>query len=339
MYKLVKSSKSFRETVLQALTFLPHKQNHSILYKNPQHPENGYFLFYERPGYYSFGIADYTVPHSFKLAFDNPEHLIRFGTVYEGTTNFKLENQPTGSFTPSSFFVIEKNLKGKQTWTKGQHFHGAEFTIHETYFEDIIKKSLNTDFSFENFTPNFTYRYLPIEIVTLLEKMQSLAKQNTLNPLLLESYLLQCIGILMETLQASPEHAFTKQLYYGKVPVGKNKYLHFNAQDIRAIQKAHTILIENLQSPPTIEHLSELVLLNPQKLKAGFSYYYHLPIGQFITSMRMSLAAHLLCTTDESIAEIARKVGYPYTSNFIKRFRETYHFTPLEYRHSSAFEK
>ena len=47
MYKLVKSSKSFRETILQALTFLPHKQNHSILYKNPQHPENGYFLFYE----------------------------------------------------------------------------------------------------------------------------------------------------------------------------------------------------------------------------------------------------------------------------------------------------
>ena len=157
MYKLVKSSKSFRETVLQALTFLPHKQNHSILYKNPQHPENGYFLFYE--------------------------HLIRFGTVYEGTTNFKLENQPTGSFTPSSFFVIEKNLKGKQTWTKGQHFHGAEFTIHDTYFEDIIKKSLNADFSFENFTPNFTYRYLPIEIVTLLEKMQSLAKQNTLRKL------------------------------------------------------------------------------------------------------------------------------------------------------------
>lgn len=339
MNQLVQSSKAFRETLLQALNFVPHQQNHSILYKNPQHPENGYFLFYERPSYYSFCIANYTVPQSFQLTFDNPEHLIRFGTVYEGKTHFKLENQPTGSFTPSSFFVIEHALKGRQSWTKGQHLHGVEFTIHGLYFEEVIKRCLNVTFDFNRFTPNFTYRYLPIEIITLLEKMQSLAKQNTLNPLLLESYLLQCIGILIETLEASPEHAFTQQLYYCKVPVGKNKHLHFNAQDIRAIQTAHAILLENLQCPPTIEHLSELVLLNPQKLKAGFSYYYHLPIGQFITSMRMSLSAHLLCTTDESIAEIAHKVGYPYTSNFIKRFRQTYYCTPLEYRHAAAFEK
>ena len=30
-----------------------------------------------------------------------------------------------------SFFVSEKGIKGKQTWRKGQHFHGAEITIYK----------------------------------------------------------------------------------------------------------------------------------------------------------------------------------------------------------------
>lgn len=335
MHPIVQSSKVFRETILQELSFLPHKHHYCTLYKDPKHPENGHFLFYERPGYYSFGIADYTVPHSFKLAFNNPEHLIRFGSVYQGATNFKLENQPVSSFTPSSFFVIEKGIKGQQSWTKGQHFHGAEFTIHDTYFTEILTHQLNTNFNFKKFTPNFTYRYLPLDVMTLLKKMHALANENKLSLILLESYLLQCIAALMQTVEDSPDNAFTKQLHYGRVKIGTNKYLHLSSEDIHAIQKAHTILTENIQSPPTIEHLSELVLLNTQKLKAGFTHCYHLPIGQFITSTRMSLAANLLCTTDKSIAEIAKEVGYPYTSNFIKMFKQTYHCTPLEYRHKS----
>lgn len=335
MHPITQSSKAFREAVLQELSFVPHEQGFCTVYKDPQHPENGYFLFYERPDYYSFGIADYTVPHPFRLTFNNPEHLIRFGTVYQGATNFKLDDQPVSSFTPSSFFVIEKGIKGTQSWTKGQHFHGAEFTIHEAYFTEFIKTHLNTDFNFEKFKKNFTYRYLPIDVITILKNMQVLATQNALSPLFLESYLLQCIAILIQTVEESPDNAFTKQLYYGRVKIGTNKYLHLRSEDIRAIQKAHTILTENIQSPPTIERLSELVFLNPQKLKAGFAHYYHLSIGQFITTTRMSLAANLLCTTDESISEIAKQVGYPYTSNFIKMFKQTYQCTPLEYRHNS----
>ena len=49
----------------------------------------------------------------------------------------------------------------------------------------------------------------------------------------------------------------------------------------------------------------------------------------------MTMAVNLLNTTDLSIAEIAEKVGYPYPSNFIKMFRQTYGCTPLEYRHNN----
>ncbi|MGL4736677.1 MAG: helix-turn-helix transcriptional regulator [Cellulosilyticaceae bacterium] len=333
MQPFVTSSKLFRETVLMQLGFSAHLQGHLTLYKDPTHIENGYFLFFERPGYYSFGIADYTVSTPFQIHFDNPETLVRFGTVYQGTTQFKLENQASASFKPSSFFVIEEDIKGTQSWQSGQHFHGAEFLIQQTYFEDILARQFHTNFDFKKFTTNFTYHYLPLEILSILKKLQNLAQHNQLTPLFLESAVLECIAHFIQTIESNPDNDFNKQLYHGKVKIGTNRYLHLTSSDLRAIQKAHHILTENIAAPPTIDHLSELVLLNPQKLKAGFAYYYHLPIGKFITTTRMAHAAHLLRTTDESIAAIGSEVGYPYTSHFIKMFRQTYHCTPLEYRY------
>lgn len=333
MQTIVTSSREFKEAVLTELQFVPTKQKNCTLYQNPNRPEDGHLLSYERPGYYGFGIADFTVPHAFKLAFDNPEQLIRFGTVYKGSTNFKLEDKPVSSFKPSSFFVIEKDIKGQQAWVRGEHYHGAEITIYEPYVTRYLKDNFHLDFDYNKFIENETYHYLPIEINTIIEKMQVLSNQDALSSLYLESCILECMAIITKTVESSPENTFTRQLHYGKVKIGTNKYLHLSAGDIRSIQKAHEILTNNIQSPPTIEHLSELVLLNPQKLKAGFSYYYHMSIGRYITSIRMSLAVNLLSTTDLSIAEIAEKVGYPYPSNFIKMFRQTYQCTPLEYRH------
>lgn len=335
MQTYVRSSKEFRETVLQNLNFLPTQEKYCTLYQDPYCPKKGSFLLYERPGYYDFGIADYTIPRPFLLHFDNPERLVRFGTVHKGTTKFQLANKPVSSFKPSSFFVVERSIKGKQAWEAGQHFHGVEITIYESYFTDVIKPLLRKDFNFDLFTTNYTYHYLPLEIISVLQTMQALSNKNALDPLYLESCILQCIAILIQTAEESPDNTFTNQLDYGKVQIGKNRYLQLTAQDIRSIQKAHDILSQDILSPPTIEKLSELVLLNPQKLKAGFSHYYHLSIGEFTTSLRMSLAANLLCTTDKSIAEIAQEVGYHYTSNFIKMFRQTYECTPLQYRNNS----
>ncbi|WP_310602791.1 helix-turn-helix transcriptional regulator [Anaerosporobacter sp.] len=329
----ITSSDAFTKTVLTELQFKPIKQKNCILYQNPNRPEDGYLLSYVRPNCYSFGIADFTVPHCFRLTFDNPEHLIRFGIVYKGSTNFKLENQPISSFKPSSFFVIEKGIKGQQAWKRGEHYHGAEIILYESYVTQYLKEHFHFDFDYSKFSENVTYPYLPLEVNMALEKMQTLSAQNSLNPLILESCILECISAIVQTVESSSDNAFTKQLHYGKVKIGTNKYLHLSTNDIQSIQKAHEILTISLQAPPTIEHLSELVLLSPQKLKAGFSYYYHMSIGRYITSTRMATAENLLSTTNLSIAEIAEQVGYPYASNFIKMFRQTYQCTPLEYRH------
>ena len=327
----VQNSFEFREIIFAELGFLPTVYKYYTLYQNPEKPENGHYLLYERKGYYDFGIANYTIDHPFSIQFNNQDSLIRFGTVYEGTTKFQLENQPVSSFSPSSFFVIEKGIKGKQLWKHGQHFYGAEISIHKKYLEEIVSPLFPFDF-LSPFLENYTYHYLPLDMQAVLHRLTTLSEQGQLNPIHLESAILQCVAILAETIFHPTDNAFTNQVNYERIQLGKNRFLTLTPHDIRSIQKAHERLTNEIVSPPTIEMLSEDLLINAQKLQVGFVHYYHMTIGEFSTSLKMSMASNLLCTTDKSIAEISEEIGYLYPSNFIKKFKQTYSCTPLKYR-------
>jgi len=328
---IVKSSEEFKSVVLNKLCFSKIESKNYTLYTNKNKPELGHLITYSRDGYYNLGIADYTIPEDFSIYFDNPEYLMRFGLVYKGITEFKIENNPVSSFTPSSFFVIEKNLKGEQHWKKGQHFHGTEITIYENYFKEIIKPNFPNIMDFDFFIKNYTYTYLPLEIIEIINQLQSLTYENSLNSIYLESKILECIAILINEATKS-ENAFTNQINYGNINIGANRIIKLTSSDIHAIQKAHDILEKNYSNPPNISTLSKMVFLNEQKLKAGFSKHYHMSIGEYTNHIKMNIAANLLSTTDLSIEEISQKVGYNYSANFSKMFKKTYGKTPLKFR-------
>ncbi|WP_346929083.1 AraC family transcriptional regulator [Clostridium sp.] len=328
---IVKSSEEFRSVVLNKLCFSKIESKNYTLYTNKNKPELGHLITYSRGDYYNLCIADYTIPEDFSIYFDNPEYLMRFGLVYKGITEFKIENNPVSSFTPSSFFVIEKNLKGEQHWKKGQHFHGTEITIYENYFKEIIKPNFPNIMDFDFFIKNYTYTYLPLEIIEIINQLQSLTYENSLNSIYLESKILECIAILINEATKS-ENAFTNQINYGNINIGVNRIIKLTSSDIHAIQKAHDILEKNYNNPPNIGTLSKMVFLNEQKLKAGFSKHYHMSIGEYTNNIKMNIAANLLSTTDLSIEEISQKVGYNYSANFSKMFKKTYGKTPLKFR-------
>ena len=327
-----KTTKDFQATVLNKMTFKPYETKNYTIYKNENNPELGHFIKYSREEYYDFGIGDYTIPADFSISFDHNEEIMRFGTVYTGETSFEIEDNPVSSFTPSSFFVVEKTIQGKQFWKKGQHFHGAEITIYKKYFDEVIRPNFPNTLDFDNFISNYTYRYLPLEISTIIQRLRSMSEVNELTPIYLESKILESIALLSKELNSSPENVFTNQLNYGKIKIGKDRYITLTASDAHAIQKAHDILTEEACNPPTIKALSKMVFLNEQKLKAGFSAKYHMSISQYTNSIRMTLAENLLSTTDLSIDEIAKQLGYNYSGNFVKMFKKTHGKTPLAFR-------
>ena len=329
---IYKTTKEFQKMVLKKMTFNSFPMENYTLYKNADKPELGYFIKYSRDGYYDFGIGDYTIAKNFSLSFDHSEEFIRFGTVYTGETKFKIENNPVSSFTPSSFFIVEKGLKGSQTWKKGQHFHGAEITIYKKYFDEIINPNFKDTVDFNNFIENYTYRYLPLEIASIIQNLRSLAQVNELTPLYLESKILESIHLISKEIYSSPENAFTNQLNYGDIRIGKDRYVKLTASDANAIQKAYEILTKEACNPPTISNLSKMIFLNEQKLKAGFSAKYHMSISEYTNSIRMTMAENLLSTTELSIDEISKMVGYNYCGNFVKMFKKVHGKTPLAFR-------
>lgn len=328
----VTSSAEFKAAVLKKLGFSKFENKNYTLYTNKNKPTLGYLISYSRKGYYELGMADYSIPEDFSLCFDNSELLMRFGIVYKGVTEFKIADNPVSSFTPSSFLVIEKDLKGEQNWKKGQHYHGTEITIYEKYFTEKIQPNFPNIIDLQTFITNYTYIYLPIEIVKIINQLQSLANDNSLNSIYLEAKVLECIGILINEITKSPENAFTNQIDYGNIKIGSDRTIKLTSSDIRAIQKAHDILSRDFNNPPSIGALSKMVFLNEQKLKAGFSKQYHMSIGEYTNHLRMTIAANLLSTTDLSIEDIATKVGYNYSANFSKMFKKTYGKTPLNFR-------
>ncbi len=327
-----KTTKDFQATVLNKMTFKPYETKNYTIYKNENNPELGHFIKYSREEYYDFGIGDYTIPADFSISFDHNEEIMRFGTVYTGETSFEIEDNPVSSFTPSSFFVVEKTIQGKQFWKKGQHFHGAEITIYKKYFDEVIRPNFPNTLDFDNFISNYTYRYLPLEISTIIQRLRSMSEVNELTPIYLESKILESIALLSKELNSSPENVFTNQLNYGKIKIGKDRYITLTASDAHAIQKAHDILTEEVCNPPTIKALSKIVFLNEQKLKAGFSAKYHMSISEYTNSIRMTMAENLLSTTELSIDEISKQLGYNYSGNFVKMFKKTHGKTPLAFR-------
>ncbi|MCP1103615.1 AraC-like DNA-binding protein [Aequitasia blattaphilus] len=323
---------AFRTQVLENLVFAPEQHKNMTLYRNLKRPESGFLFLYQRPGYYDLGIADYTIPEDFSLSFSHNYTLMKFGTFLEGKTEFQLDGKDVSHTTPSSFFVIEDTVKGVQHWKKGQHYHGIEITIYEPYFTDIISKQFPSAIKLSDFPKNYVYSYLPEEIIRILEKLTSLSQQQALSALYLESMILESLAILTNTIGLSPDNAFSYQLDYGKVSIGKDRLISLTPSDIKALQKAHDILTDEANNPPTIAELSETVLLNEQKLKAGFSHYYHTPIGAYSLSVRMTRAANMLITTDLSIHEIAKKTGYQHSGNFSREFKNFYGMSPLKYR-------
>lgn len=329
---ITRTTQAFQDNVLKHLSFTPYSMGHYTLYKNTNHAHLGYFMKYTREGYYDFEMGDYTVGSDFSICFQHEEELLRFGTVYRGETSFEIEDLPISSFTPSSFFVIEKGRRGRQEWKKGTHLHGAEITIRKKYLDEIVNRYFPNAFHLDGFIPNHTYHYLPLEIASIIQNLRSLAETGRLTPLYLESKILEALALLNNEMCSSAENTFTNQFHYAPIKIGENRYITLTTSDIHALQKAYDILTKEACNPPTIKSLSKRVFLNEQKLKAGFSAQYHMSISEYTHSIRMTMAENLLATTELSIQEIAKKMGYHHSSNFVKAFKKSHGKTPLAFR-------
>ena len=106
------------------------------------------------------------------------------------------------------------------------------------------------------------------------------------------------------------------------------------AEQLETIRAVHDYLTQHLSSRVTIEELSKRFLMNPSTMKALFKSVYGSSLASHIREHRMEHAARLLIEGDESVAQVARAVGYESQSKFSTEFQKAYGVLPTEYRRS-----
>lgn len=100
----------------------------------------------------------------------------------------------------------------------------------------------------------------------------------------------------------------------------------------RRLARAVVAILERPADPHTVESLAELAAMSRSSFARRFGEIFDQSPIDFVTRVRLRLAAHLLVTTDVPVKLIAQTVGYQSRSYFSRAFRAAYGQDPAGYR-------
>ncbi|BCK01769.1 AraC family transcriptional regulator [Anaerocolumna chitinilytica] len=95
------------------------------------------------------------------------------------------------------------------------------------------------------------------------------------------------------------------------------------------------VIMENLEEELSLEFIAEKVFLSPKYISRIFKEEKGINITQFITDCKLKKAAKLLIESNMPLDELIKKIGFGSSNYFIKKFKEKYSVTPVQYRRNS----
>lgn len=113
----------------------------------------------------------------------------------------------------------------------------------------------------------------------------------------------------------------------------------YTSQQIRIAKKAEELLTADLSSHIPIKHVARQLSVGETSLKNYFRGVFGQNISSYLRDLRMESAARMLESGDESVAEIAARVGYSNQGKFAAVFKQRYLATPLEYRRGKRLDE
>lgn len=111
-----------------------------------------------------------------------------------------------------------------------------------------------------------------------------------------------------------------------KVKPNTEKYYHEGINKV--LQYIDTHLDEHLD----IDLLANIGCYSPFHFHRIMRAYLNEPIGTYVTRNRLEYAAKLLFHTNDTVTEIATRVGYDNLSSFSKAFKKRFDISPADYR-------
>ncbi len=106
------------------------------------------------------------------------------------------------------------------------------------------------------------------------------------------------------------------------------RYTDYQARMQRVLAYLH----DNLDQPLNLERLAEVAHLSPYHWHRVYHALYGEPVAATLRRLRLGRASGELANGTRSVAEIARRWGYPNVQSFTRAFRSAYGMSPSQYR-------
>ncbi|SHJ10862.1 helix-turn-helix domain-containing protein [Aquimarina spongiae] len=110
-----------------------------------------------------------------------------------------------------------------------------------------------------------------------------------------------------------------------------DKRLILRQSTVESIQKATSIIRDEIESMDNVVNLAKRVGLNQNTLQNGFQQLYKTSVNEYIRNYRIEKAKEFLESSDLNITQITYKVGINSRSYFSKLFKKKYGVSPKQY--------
>lgn len=103
-------------------------------------------------------------------------------------------------------------------------------------------------------------------------------------------------------------------------------------EDFNRLQHILAYTAEHYTEPITLNDVAKDMFLSSGYVSKKFQHYIEMPFSDYLRTLRLQRAAHLLSETSQPIGEIALNCGFVNVNTFIQNFKAEYKSTPREYR-------
>lgn len=105
-----------------------------------------------------------------------------------------------------------------------------------------------------------------------------------------------------------------------------------NAQHVRAVEEIIRIIHTEFDQDLTLEAVAARLDLQPAHIRKMLKQELDCSFSQYLSTYRLNIAKQWLATTDMKVMDIAERLRYNNTQNFIRYFRKTTGVTPGMFR-------
>jgi len=111
---------------------------------------------------------------------------------------------------------------------------------------------------------------------------------------------------------------------------------HTKLYDVPAIELAKSLIDKDPVAHIHLPVLADRAGINEFKLKIGFRELFRTSPYQYRLRLCLEKAKNLLEDTDDTIDQIASKVGFHTYNGFSTAFKKAFNLAPTEYRHQQT---